>query len=68
MLQNLLTSYGAINKIFLKENTVKIMETYDLAETLAQLMEQMYKGRNLRDQEGSQFTNAMILSKGITLL
>ena len=37
MLHNNFTSYGAIEKIDLEENTLQMMEPYDTAKTLALL-------------------------------
>ena len=41
MLQHLLNSYGEIDEIYIKENVVKMMGTYDPAEPLAQLIQQL---------------------------
>ena len=45
ILQHLFLSYGTIDKIDLEENSVKIMGIYDPTEPLAQLIEQLKKGR-----------------------
>ena len=45
MLQHLFSSYGAIDEINLEENTVNMMGKYNPAEILAQLVEQLEKGR-----------------------
>ena len=45
MLQHIFSSYGVINEIGLEENAVKMMGTYDPAEPLARLNEQLEKGR-----------------------
>ena len=45
MLQHLLNSYGEIDEIYIKENVVKMMGTYDPAEPPDQLIEQLEKGR-----------------------
>ena len=44
MLQHLFRSYGTIGKIDLEENAVKMMGTYDHAEILARLIDQLEKG------------------------
>ena len=44
MLQHLVNSYGAIDKINLKENVVKIMGPYDPMEPLACLIKILEKG------------------------
>ena len=41
ILQHLVTSYSAIDKIDLNENAVKMMEPYDPTEPLARLIEQL---------------------------
>ena len=45
MLQHLFSRYRATDKIYLKENVVKMMRPYDPAEPLSQLIEQLEKGR-----------------------
>ena len=45
MIQRLFNSYGLIDKINPEENAVKIMEPYDPAEPLSQLIEQLERGR-----------------------
>ena len=45
MLQNIFTSCGAIDKINIEENAVKIMEPCDPAEPLARLIKQLEEGR-----------------------
>ena len=45
ILQHLFKSYGAIDKIDLQENAVKMMETYDPAEPLSHIIKQLKKGR-----------------------
>ena len=44
MLHHLFSNNGAINKINLKENTVKMMGPYDLAEPLSLIIEQLERG------------------------
>ena len=45
MIQHLFSSYGAIDKIDLEENAMKMMGPYDPAEPLARLIEKLEKGR-----------------------
>ena len=52
MIQYLFSSYGAIKKIDLEENAVKMMGPYDPAETLALLIEQLEKGREFAQALG----------------
>ena len=44
MLQHLFYRYGAIDKIDLEENAVKLMGPYDPAEPLARIIKQLEKG------------------------
>ena len=44
MLQHLLRSYRAINKIVLEENAMKIIGAYDPLEHLSHLIKQLEKG------------------------
>ena len=68
MLHHIFSSYRAINKIDLEENTIKMMGPYDPAEPLAQIIEQLEKGRKFAGAGGQKISNAMMMSKGITLL
>ena len=68
MLQHIFSSYRDINKIDLEENAVKTMGTYNPAETLAQIIKQLEKGREFAQAGGQKISNAMMISKGITLL
>ena len=68
MLQHLFTSYEAIKEINLKENTVKIMEPYDPAEPLAQLIGKLEMVREFAREVGKTISDAMMAPKGITIL
>ena len=68
MLHHLFSRYRAINKINLKENSVKMMGPYDPAEPLARIIEQLEKGREFSRAGGQTISDAMMMSKGITLL
>ena len=68
MLRHIFLRYGTIEEIDLEENTIKIMGPYDSAETLAQLIDQLEKGREFTIAGGETIDNAMMVSKGITLL
>ena len=68
ILQHLFTSYGAIDKINLEENAVKMMGTYDPAESLSRIIEQLEKGGEFAGSGGQKISNDMMMSKGITLL
>ena len=68
MIQNLLNSYRAIGEIDLEENAVKMMENCNLAELLACLISQLEQGREVERSEGQMIADAMMVSKGITLL
>ena len=68
MLQHLFRSYGTIGKIYLEENAVKMMGTYDHAELLARLTDHLKRGREFSRVGRQTISNAMMASKGITLL
>ena len=68
MLQHLFSSYGTIDAIDLDENAVKMMGPYDPAEPLAQLIKQSETGIEYARSGGQTISDAMIVSKGITLL
>ena len=68
MLNHLFNSYGAIDKIDLKEKTVKMMGPYHPTEPLAHLIEQLKKGREFTRSGGQKIADAMMVSKEITLL
>ena len=46
MLQNIFTSYRAIDEIYLEENKVKMMGTYDPAQPLSRLIKKLEKGKD----------------------
>ena len=68
MLQHLFSRYGEIDEIDLEENAVKIIGPYNPAEPLARLIEQLEKGREFARSGGQTIYDAMMISKGITLL
>ena len=68
MLHNLFSNYRVIDKIDLEENTVKIFGPHDPAEPLARLIEQLENGRKFAGAGGQIISNAMMMSKRITLL
>ena len=45
-----------------------MMGPYDPTEALSRLIEQLERGREFARAEGQQISDAMIMSKGITLL
>ena len=45
MLQHMFSSYGEIEEIGLEINTVNMMGSYNLAETLVRLIDKIEKGR-----------------------
>ena len=57
-----------INKIYLEEKAVKMMVPYHHAEPLSRLVEQLEKGRELVQAGGQTISDAMMMSKGITIL
>ena len=68
MLQHLFSSYGAIEKIDLKKNAVKMMGPYYPAEPLARIIEQLEKGREFARAGGQTIPDSMMMSKIFTLL
>ena len=68
ILHNLFSSYEVFNEINLGESTVKMMGPYNPAEPLAQLIKQLKKGREFSGSGGQKISDAMNMSKDITLL
>ena len=68
MLQHLFANYGAIGEIRLKEDEVKIMGPYNPVEPLDQLIKQVEKGREFARSRDQKISDAMMTSKGITLM
>ena len=68
MLQHLFSSYGAVDEIDFEENIVKMMGPYDPTEPLARLIDQLEMGRDFSRAGGQTIVDAMMVSKGITLL
>ena len=68
MMNNLFSNYRVIDRIDLEENTVKIMGPYDPAEPLVRLIEHSEKGREFAGAGDQIISNAMMMSKLITLL
>ena len=66
--QHLFKSYGEIDEIDLKENTVKMMGPYDPADPLAHLIENLEKVREFAHAVGQTIADNTMVSKGITLL
>ena len=68
MLQHLFSRYRAIEDIELKENAIKMLGPYSPDEPLSRLIEQLKRGREFSRLGGHKISNAMIMSKGITLM
>ena len=68
MLHHIFSRYGVIDEIDLEENTVKMVGPYDPAEPLDRLIGQLEKGREFARAGGQKISDAMMMSKGITLL
>ena len=68
MIQHLFSRYGAIDDIDLEENAVNMMGLYDPVESLARLIDQLKKGREFARSGGQTISNAMMMSKCITIL
>ena len=57
-----------IDGINLKENAVKVIGPYDPAEPLSCLINKFYNGGEFAHAGGKTISDAMMVSKGITLL
>ena len=68
MLRHLFTSYAAIDKIDLEENTVKMMGPYDPVEPLARLIDKLEKRGEFARTGGQTIDDAVMVYKGISLL
>ena len=68
MLNHLFSSYETINKIDLGENVVNMMGPYDPVQPLGLLIEQLENGIKFARAGGQKISDAMMISKGITLL
>ena len=68
VLHHIFTSYGVIDKFYLEENAVDTMGPYDRDELLSQLIKQLEKGRELARSGDQKISDAMMMSKGSTLL
>ena len=68
VLQHLFWFYEAIDKIDLKGKYVKLMGSYGPAEPISHLIDQIKKGRKFERVGGQMISDAMMVSKGITLL
>ena len=68
ILQYMLNSYGEIDEVDIEENTVKMMGPYDPAETLSRHIDQPKKGQEFTRSLGQTIYDAMMVSRGITLL
>ena len=68
MIQNLFNSYNVIDKIDLEENAVKMMDQYYPTEPLSRLFNKLEKGREFLREGGQTIDEAIMFSKGITLL
>ena len=68
MLQHIFRSYGAIYEIDLEENFVKMIGVYDPSEPPNRLIYQLEKGREFSRAGGKTIADAMMVSKGITVL
>ena len=57
-----------IDEIYLEENVVKIMGPCDPVEPFYRLIKKLEKGREFEQAGGKMVSNAIMVSKGITLL
>ena len=65
ILENFFKEYGEKDKIYLKENSMKMMQAYDPSEPLARLIEQFEKRQEFARSGGQSLTDAMMMLKGI---
>ena len=68
ILKHIFYSYRDIDEIDLEENLVKMMGPYDPAEPIARLIEQLEKGREFTSAGVQTISDAIMMSKVITLL
>ena len=68
MLQDIFNLYVTVEKIDLKENTVKMIGPYDFTELLAQLIGKLENGQGFALAGGQKIADAMMVSRGIILL
>ena len=68
IIQHLFSSYGAIDKIYPRENSVKMMGPYDPAEPFTPLINPLEKVKEFSRAGGKTINNVMMVSKGITIL
>ena len=68
MIHHLFNSYGAIDKTDLKEHALNMVGPYEPTEPLARLIDQLEKEREFARAGGQKIADAMMVSKGITLL
>ena len=68
MLQHMFSSYRAIDRIDLQENAVKMMGPYKPTEPLDRLIEKSEKRREFLQAGGQTISDALMMSRGITLL
>ena len=68
VIQQLFSRYGVIDKIDLKEHSMRMMGPYDPAEPLSRLIEKLEKGREFARSVWQTISDAMMVSEGITLL
>ena len=68
MLHNIFLSYRKIYQIDLEENSAKMMGPYEPTEPLSRLIQHLERGRHFERAGGQKISDAMMLSKGITVL
>ena len=68
IMQHLFRAYGDIDKIYVKENSVKMVGPYETVEPLAQLSDQLEKGWEFSIAVWHTVADTMMVSKGVTLL
>jgi hypothetical protein len=68
LMSHLYDNYGLIDDVDLETNQVTMMKPYDPETPLANLVDQLQRGRNFANIGDQGLTDGMLISKGITLL
>ena len=63
IMQHLFRAYGEIDKIYVKENSVRMVGPYDPVEPLSQLIDQLEKGWEFSISVRHTVANTMMVSK-----
>ena len=61
MIQHLFSSYGTIDEIYLEENDVNMMGTYNPTEPIARFIKKLKKGREFTQEGGQTISDSMMV-------